>query len=338
MSKLYSTGFLTLSLSTTLKETGYYNISPSPFTSELHPGDTHITPPLRLPHHHRLPQHLHHHNLLLHHHSAADTAMKLIGYVNYKSINLESSLEKHFNVSGDGEKEAHLHLLSLRGPEDSAVYYCAASQHSDVETINMITLLIQVATLPLWVTGLSQTDNIHQTPTEILKRPEDKVQLSCSHNIPTYNTILWYQQSAQNTALKPIGYVTFTSPIMEDSFKERFSMSGDAAPRKTVYLHIPKLREAEDSAVYFCAARGLARPTVPPLGGLAHPTVPPLGGLAHPTVPPLGGLAHPTVPPLGGLAHPTVPPLGGLDHPTVPPLGGLAHPTVPPLGGLARPT
>ncbi|CAB1335689.1 unnamed protein product, partial [Coregonus sp. 'balchen'] len=65
--------------------------------------------------------------------SAGDTAMKLIGYLNVQSITLESPLEKHFNVSGDGRKEAHLHLLSLRGPEDSAVYYCAASQHSDVE-------------------------------------------------------------------------------------------------------------------------------------------------------------------------------------------------------------
>ncbi|KAK6304886.1 hypothetical protein J4Q44_G00254720, partial [Coregonus suidteri] len=118
----------------------------------------------------------------------------------------------------------------------------------------MITLLIQVATLLLWVTGLSQTDKVHQTPTEILKRPEDKVQLSCSHNVPNYYMILWYQQSAQNTALKLIGYVRYTSPMVEDSFKERFNVSGDGAADKMAYLHIPKLREAEDSAVYFCAA------------------------------------------------------------------------------------
>ncbi|CAB1335681.1 unnamed protein product, partial [Coregonus sp. 'balchen'] len=186
--------------------------------------------------------------------SAGDTAMKLIGYVYVQSVTLESPLEKHFNVSGDGRKEASLHLLSLRGPEDSAVYYCAASQHSD-NHLNMITLLIQVATLLLWVTGLSQTDKVYQTPTEILKRPEDKVQLSCSHNDPNYYMILWYQQSAQNTALKLIGYVRNTSPTVEDSFKERFNVSGDAATGNTVYLHIPKLREAEDSAVYFCAAR-----------------------------------------------------------------------------------
>uniref|UniRef100_A0A8C7T8R5 Ig-like domain-containing protein n=1 Tax=Oncorhynchus mykiss TaxID=8022 RepID=A0A8C7T8R5_ONCMY len=65
--------------------------------------------------------------------SAGDTAMKLIGYANYKSITMEKSFEKHFNVSGDGGKEAYLHLVSLRGPEHSAVYYCAASQHSDAD-------------------------------------------------------------------------------------------------------------------------------------------------------------------------------------------------------------
>ncbi|CAB1335688.1 unnamed protein product [Coregonus sp. 'balchen'] len=134
-----------------------------------------------------------------------------------------------------------------------------------VQTINMITLLIQVATLLLWVTGLSQTDKVYQTPTEILKRPEDKVQLSCSHNVPNYYMILWYQQSAQNTALKLIGYVTFTSPTVEDSFKERFNVSGDGATDKMAYLHIPKLREAEDSAVYFCAASSAQCFTIPSL-------------------------------------------------------------------------
>uniref|UniRef100_A0AAZ3RRD9 Ig-like domain-containing protein n=1 Tax=Oncorhynchus tshawytscha TaxID=74940 RepID=A0AAZ3RRD9_ONCTS len=67
--------------------------------------------------------------------STGDTAMKLIGFAFYKSITMEKSFEKHFNVSGDGSKEAYLHLVSLRSPEDSAVYYCAASQHSDVENL-----------------------------------------------------------------------------------------------------------------------------------------------------------------------------------------------------------
>uniref|UniRef100_A0A674B7P2 Ig-like domain-containing protein n=1 Tax=Salmo trutta TaxID=8032 RepID=A0A674B7P2_SALTR len=102
-------------------------------------------------------------------------------------------------------------------------------------------------------TGLSPTDKVHQTPTAILKRPEDKVQLTCSHTDSSYNMILWYQQSAQNTALKLIGYVRFTSPTVEDSFKGRFNVSGDAAANKMVTLTINQLTP-NSSAVYYCAA------------------------------------------------------------------------------------
>uniref|UniRef100_A0A674ANT3 Ig-like domain-containing protein n=1 Tax=Salmo trutta TaxID=8032 RepID=A0A674ANT3_SALTR len=109
------------------------------------------------------------------------------------------------------------------------------------------------------------TDKVHQTPTAILKGPEDKVQLTCRHTDPNYYMILWYQQSAQNTALKLIGYVRNTSPTVEDSFKGRFNVSGDAAANKMAYLHFPKLTEAEDSAVYFCAASKAQCFTIPSL-------------------------------------------------------------------------
>ncbi|KAL7862345.1 hypothetical protein SRHO_G00137860 [Serrasalmus rhombeus] len=59
--------------------------------------------------------------------STGDTSLKLIGYVNYKSPNVESSFEGQFNVSGDGAKHSTLHL-KLRAAEDNAVYYCAAKE------------------------------------------------------------------------------------------------------------------------------------------------------------------------------------------------------------------
>ncbi|KAL0969470.1 hypothetical protein UPYG_G00227760 [Umbra pygmaea] len=89
-------------------------------------------------------------------------------------------------------------------------------------TINMIKLLIHVATLPLWVSGLSEKDKVHQTPVAVIQGPSDEVQLNCSHSISSYNVILWYQQAAGHSALKLIGYLTYSNPTIEESFKDHF--------------------------------------------------------------------------------------------------------------------
>uniref|UniRef100_A0AAZ3SMI2 Ig-like domain-containing protein n=1 Tax=Oncorhynchus tshawytscha TaxID=74940 RepID=A0AAZ3SMI2_ONCTS len=57
--------------------------------------------------------------------SIADTNLKLIGFVLF-SIAIEDQFKEHFEIRGDGEIEASLQLLS--DPENSAVYYCAASK------------------------------------------------------------------------------------------------------------------------------------------------------------------------------------------------------------------
>ncbi|KAL7862352.1 hypothetical protein SRHO_G00137930 [Serrasalmus rhombeus] len=60
--------------------------------------------------------------------SIGDTSLKLIAYLYNTRPTVESAFEGHFNVSGNGAKHSTLHLLKLRAAEDSAVYYCAASQ------------------------------------------------------------------------------------------------------------------------------------------------------------------------------------------------------------------
>uniref|UniRef100_A0A8C7D2H2 Immunoglobulin V-set domain-containing protein n=1 Tax=Oncorhynchus kisutch TaxID=8019 RepID=A0A8C7D2H2_ONCKI len=56
--------------------------------------------------------------------------LKLLGYLNLNYAYSEEYVKGKIQIQGDGRK-AYLHLVSLRGPEHSAVYYCAASQHSD---------------------------------------------------------------------------------------------------------------------------------------------------------------------------------------------------------------
>uniref|UniRef100_A0A096M1U2 Ig-like domain-containing protein n=1 Tax=Poecilia formosa TaxID=48698 RepID=A0A096M1U2_POEFO len=60
----------------------------------------------------------------------AGSTLKLIGYIQYSNTVLEKEFEDHFKISGDGSKKSELEVQKLQ-PEDSSMYYCAASRHSD---------------------------------------------------------------------------------------------------------------------------------------------------------------------------------------------------------------
>uniref|UniRef100_A0A096LS82 Immunoglobulin V-set domain-containing protein n=1 Tax=Poecilia formosa TaxID=48698 RepID=A0A096LS82_POEFO len=49
--------------------------------------------------------------------SPGDSSLKLIGYMSYKNPNIEGGFVGRFEVSGDGENTAHLHILNLTGAE-----------------------------------------------------------------------------------------------------------------------------------------------------------------------------------------------------------------------------
>lgn len=56
-----------------------------------------------------------------------DAGLKLIGFTQYKSPTIEEPFKEHFKVTGDGSSKSELHVQKLRLPEDSGMYYCAAS-------------------------------------------------------------------------------------------------------------------------------------------------------------------------------------------------------------------
>ncbi|TWW72563.1 hypothetical protein D4764_16G0010600 [Takifugu flavidus] len=63
--------------------------------------------------------------------SPADTAMKLVGYLNVGDVTMEEEYKQNFNLSGDlsGTKAKNGSLMiHITGREEGAVYYCGASE------------------------------------------------------------------------------------------------------------------------------------------------------------------------------------------------------------------
>ncbi|XP_044023433.1 uncharacterized protein LOC122862178 [Siniperca chuatsi] len=116
-------------------------------------------------------------------------------------------------------------------PEDSGVYFCAVSQHSD--------------------TGSSLSDKVYQTPADMYKTPEGKATISCSHSIDNYDRILWYKQM-ENRQLQLLGYMLGNSGTPETGVNVK--IEGNANKDQNCTLKIERL-SLSSSAVYFCAAR-----------------------------------------------------------------------------------
>lgn len=96
---------------------------------------------------------------------------------------------------------------------------------------------------------------VHQTPSDLIWSPDDKVQLVCTHELMDYRVMLWYQQPPGETDVKLIGYLNYKNVVMEKPYEQKFNISGDLSlnDAKRVSL-IFQPTGAEDSAMYYCAA------------------------------------------------------------------------------------
>lgn len=98
---------------------------------------------------------------------------------------------------------------------------------------------------------------VHQSPSAIIRKAGEKVQLFCTHEQSDYRVMLWYQQLPGDTALKLVGYgyVEFKTDTVEQLFREDFNLTGDLKGdgRKNGSLSMKELK-SEHAATYFCAA------------------------------------------------------------------------------------
>ena len=110
-----------------------------------------------------------------------------------------------------------------------------------LNTLNCVLFLV-------FSTGLSLSDQVHQTPADMFSQPGGEAKINCFHTIVNYDKILWYKQT--NRQLQFLGYM-YASPNPEDGAGVK--IEGSANKDKNCTLTIEELT-LNSSAVYFCAA------------------------------------------------------------------------------------
>ena len=104
--------------------------------------------------------------------------------------------------------------------------------------------------------GVSLGIEVHQTPSELIRKPGDSAELVCRHGETNYRVMLWYQQSAGQRNLSLIGHLNYQTSNIESAFKQDFSISGDLSGETTKNASLlVHLKDPESSGVYYCAAR-----------------------------------------------------------------------------------
>ncbi|KAI9537741.1 hypothetical protein NQZ68_022403 [Dissostichus eleginoides] len=158
-----------------------------------------------------------------------DGQLQFLGYM----LATQETPEPGLGVKMDGDANINKNCtLTVEGLSEnsSALYFCAASQHS--------------------AAGSSLSDNVQQTPAYMYKNLGEEAVISCSHSIENYDRILWYKQM-KDGELQFLGYILkgFKNPEPGLGVK----MDGDANINKNCTLTVEGLSE-NSSALYFCAA------------------------------------------------------------------------------------
>ncbi|KAK0140613.1 hypothetical protein N1851_022408 [Merluccius polli] len=101
--------------------------------------------------------------------------------------------------------------------------------------------------------GASPQHQVVQTPAAMMvEQKSPGGNLSCKHRIPNYDSILWYQRSRGDHALKLIAFLYYSKPTVEKSFTGRFAIDG--AGETWSRLDLLALQSPDDTGEYYCAA------------------------------------------------------------------------------------
>lgn len=116
-------------------------------------------------------------------------------------------------------------------------------------------MLLGVVSNHLVLTGSCLGLKVHQSHSDMIQSPNEKVHIFCTHIRADYRVMLWYLQPFGNTAMKLIGYLYFKDVTMEEPYAKLFNIRGDLGGNgpKNGSLSI-QLEGGGQSGVYYCAA------------------------------------------------------------------------------------
>ncbi|KAJ3613127.1 hypothetical protein NHX12_019379 [Muraenolepis orangiensis] len=134
---------------------------------------------------------------------------------------------------------------------------CRLLVHLDPQPRELSACLVTVAMVTERGAASPQHHQVVQKPAAVLvdqNRPRPWGNLSCMHQVPTFDTILWYRQSSRgrNRPLELIAYAFYKQRTVGEPFGGRFTIDGDG--EKWSRLDLLELRGPEDTGEYFCAA------------------------------------------------------------------------------------
>uniref|UniRef100_A0A3B4ZAP0 Immunoglobulin V-set domain-containing protein n=1 Tax=Stegastes partitus TaxID=144197 RepID=A0A3B4ZAP0_9TELE len=88
-------------------------------------------------------------------------------------------------------------------------------------------LLVFLFILFVLISGFSLGVQVNQSPSAVIRKEGDEVQMLCTHERRDYRVMLWYQQPPGEKAVKLIGHVEYAQINYEESYKKHFNITGD---------------------------------------------------------------------------------------------------------------
>uniref|UniRef100_A0ACB8ERR0 Uncharacterized protein n=1 Tax=Sphaerodactylus townsendi TaxID=933632 RepID=A0ACB8ERR0_9SAUR len=227
----------------------------------------------------------------------AGQALQMLFAFQANSLMHTGNNPERFKAEQFSTKYSQLNISHVKR-EDSAVYFCASSQDTALQSHQLFLqkplqlerassfsapvamrwkMLLGLSVGLQLLAGLCRAVTVTQKERFMILKMEAKASIPCEHDDSTYLTILWYRQKShsEERQMQLIGYsVQGNDPVMEMN-KTKFAINRLSQLSASLIISATQL---EDTAGYFCAAskdtvRTLCLTVLHKHPGISHPSV-----------------------------------------------------------------